>query len=206
MVSVLVVFAWLGAGEAQAGMIETDGLKPWEVCALCHNLNGIGRTARFPHLAGQRSAYIQKQLKDFRAGHRANDNGQMVTIVEAELSTDNVSKVADYFASLAPPEPVESDAGSEDLAEGKRLFHKGRPAGGLPACAVCHGASKPEIAYAPHLTAQHARYVAKQLDDFKSGARKNDATGTMARIAAQLSDRDIKNIAAYVASQRRGRP
>jgi cytochrome c553 len=31
--------------------------------------------ARFPKLAGQRPAYIVKQVRDFRDGQRSNDGG-----------------------------------------------------------------------------------------------------------------------------------
>lgn len=189
--------------RASAGMIETESLKPWEVCALCHNLNGIGRTARFPHLAGQRAAYIRKQLKDFRAGHRTNDNGQMVSIVEAELSEANIPVVAEYFASLAPPVPKEGDVAAKKVARGKSLVETGDPAAKIPACATCHGAVKPAIAYVPHISAQHAAYLAKQLSDFKSGARNNDKTRTMAGIAARLSEADIESVSAYLAAQQR---
>lgn len=189
--------------QAGAGMIETESLKPWEVCALCHSLNGISRTARFPHLAGQRAAYIRKQLKDFRAGHRANDNGQMVSIVEAELSEANIPVVAEYFAALTPPLPKASDVADKKIAQGKSLFEAGDPDAKIPACATCHGTAIPAIAYAPHLSAQHAGYVAKQLSDFKSGARTNDKTGTMAGIAARLSAADIENVSAYVAARQR---
>lgn len=186
-----------------AGMIETEGLKPWEVCALCHSLNGISRTARFPHLAGQRAAYIRKQLNDFRSGHRANDNGQMASIVEAELSEANIPVVADYFAGLAPPIPQDGDLAADRIARGKSLFETGDPEGKIPACATCHGTAIPSIAYAPHISAQHAGYVAKQLSDFKSGARTNDTTGTMVGIAVRLSDADIESVSAYVAAQQR---
>jgi len=189
--------------RASAGMIETESLKPWEVCALCHNLNGIGRTARFPHLAGQRAAYIRKQLKDFRAGHRTNDNGQMISIVEAELSEANIPVVAEYFASLAPPSPKADDVAAIKIARGKNLVETGDPDAKIPACATCHGAVKPAIAYTPHISSQHADYLAKQLTDFKTGARNNDKTGTMVTIAARLSEADIESVSVYLAGQQR---
>ena len=44
-------------------------------------LDGISATAKFPKLAGQKKAYIEKQLSDFLAGNRTNDGGQMASIV-----------------------------------------------------------------------------------------------------------------------------
>ncbi len=66
-------------------------------------------------------------------------------------------------------------------------------------CASCHGEDgnsfNPEW---PKLAGQHAKYLVKQIKDFKSGARKNDM---MAPMAQALSDQDAENVAAYFASQ-----
>ena len=49
----------------------------------------------------------------------------------------------------------------------------------------------------PNLAGQKEAYLAKQLKDFKSGARKDPI---MAPMAMGLSDEDVANIAAYYAS------
>ena len=127
----------------------------------------------------------------------------MTAIVEAELAETDIQVVADYFAALAAPPPTPADAPAASLARGQALFERGAPDAGIPACASCHGATDPEIAHAPHITAQHPDYVAKQLADFKSGARSNDATDTMPRVAGRLSDADIASVARYVATRQR---
>ena len=51
-------------------------------------------------------------------------------------------------------------------------------------CAACHGVEGLSVASAnPHLAGQHAEYVARQLDHFKSGLRKNAVTPGDLRIA-----------------------
>jgi len=64
-------------------------------------------------------------------------------------------------------------------------------------CAVCHGidgiAKLPE---APHLAAEQATYIIKQLKAFKSGERKHEQ---MSIIAESLSDADMADIAAWYA-------
>jgi cytochrome c553 len=66
-------------------------------------------------------------------------------------------------------------------------------------CAACHGADgNSSNAAWPSLAGQHASYLYKQLTDFKEG-RRNDAT--MIGMVAQLTDEDMKNIAAYFESQ-----
>jgi cytochrome c553 len=67
------------------------------------------------------------------------------------------------------------------------------------ACAGCHGADGNGGADPtwPKLAGQDADYVAKQLADFKSGARKNPI---MQGMAGGLSAQDMQDIGAYYAS------
>lgn len=65
-------------------------------------------------------------------------------------------------------------------------------------CAVCHGtdgmSQHPE---APNLAGQVEMYVAKALEDFKSGKRSNEM---MTVVTKDLSDAEIANLAAWYAS------
>ena len=65
-------------------------------------------------------------------------------------------------------------------------------------CSACHGADgiSPFPTY-PNLAGQHAAYLNKQLNDFKSGAR-NDPM--MKGMVASLSEADMADLAAYYAS------
>ncbi|MEW6678176.1 MAG: c-type cytochrome [Pseudomonadota bacterium] len=66
-------------------------------------------------------------------------------------------------------------------------------------CAACHSAdgNSTNPIY-PSLAGQHPEYIAKQLTEFRSGARRN---ATMAPNAAKLSDDDILNLAAHYSAQ-----
>ncbi len=66
-------------------------------------------------------------------------------------------------------------------------------------CAGCHGADGNGGADPlwPKLAGQDADYIAKQLADFKSGARKDPI---MAGMVANLGKTDMKNIGAFYAS------
>lgn len=66
-------------------------------------------------------------------------------------------------------------------------------------CAACHGpdGNSPSGQF-PNLAGQGAPYLLKQLHDFKSGARVN---AIMQGQVANLSDQDMKNLAAYFSSQ-----
>jgi cytochrome c553 len=68
-------------------------------------------------------------------------------------------------------------------------------------CAGCHGVDGNSAApNFPKLSGLDAQYTAKQLADFKSGARKDPV---MAGMAAGLSKKDMDDLGAYYASQKR---
>ncbi len=66
-------------------------------------------------------------------------------------------------------------------------------------CAGCHGADgNSALEINPSLAGQNEKYIAKQLRDFKSGARVN---ASMSPMANMVSDEDIEHVAAFYASQ-----
>jgi cytochrome c553 len=83
-----------------------------------------------------------------------------------------------------------------DAAKGQEIAGK--------VCAACHGPDgNSPLAANPSLAGQHAEYIYKQLGNFKSKDGKPAERGNaiMAGMAAPLSDDDMKNVAAYYASQ-----
>lgn len=66
-------------------------------------------------------------------------------------------------------------------------------------CASCHGAdgNSPAPNF-PKIGGQYRTYLAKALNDYKSGNRKDPV---MAGMAANLSPADIENLAFYYSSQ-----
>ncbi len=67
-------------------------------------------------------------------------------------------------------------------------------------CVACHGAggAAPISPQYPILAGQHADYLAQSLQQYQNGQRKN---AIMTGLAAGLSEQDIKDLAAYFASQ-----
>jgi len=77
-------------------------------------------------------------------------------------------------------------------------------AGEATAGAICAGCHMPDgnsvVDMFPKLAGQHAQYLAKQLNDYKSGARQD---ATMTGMAATLAtEADIANVAAFFASKK----
>jgi cytochrome c553 len=67
-------------------------------------------------------------------------------------------------------------------------------------CVACHGAGGNSSMPAwPNLASQGSAYIARQLKAFKSGERKNPI---MQAQAANLSDADIADLAAYMSAQK----
>ena len=63
-------------------------------------------------------------------------------------------------------------------------------------CASCHGTAGEGGLSTPRLAGQPAAYLAKQLEDFRSGLRHNES---MAFVARALSNEDIAKLARYYA-------
>ena len=83
-------------------------------------------------------------------------------------------------------------AAKPDLAKGEASYGA--------VCASCHGADGNSGSPAnPKLAQQHPEYLAKQLQEFKSGKRAN---AIMSGMSASLSDQDMKNIGAWLGSQK----
>jgi len=191
----LIAIAFLSISPAPlwAGMIDKEGVEPYEICALCHGLNGNSHIAKFPKLGGQSSLYIQKQLRDFLSRHRENDGGQMASIV-TEITLEDIPIVAKWFANQPAPEPAEAD---EFAKTGEGLFDQ-------LDCAKCH-AGKTQSPLIPQLGAQHKRYLEKQMIDFREGDRTNDMGAVMQKMMKPLSEADISALASYLASQPRAK-
>ncbi|MCC4263371.1 cytochrome c [Oceanimonas baumannii] len=79
------------AGNAEAGKAKSA------VCAACHGADGISQMDIYPNLAGQKAAYLVKQLKAFKAGER---NDPMMAPMAMPLSDQDMEDLAAYYAGL----------------------------------------------------------------------------------------------------------
>ncbi len=173
--------------------------KAWSednVCKECHNPDGNSTVAEYPRLGGQQAAYLYKQLRDFRDGRRRNVIMQALT---QDLGDRELADVAAHFSV----QPVMKGAAPVANPLGRRLFEEGDPARNIPACAGCHGthgkgqALSAGQAY-PAIGGQHRFYLRGQLQDWRSGTRRNSPDGVMNQIAKPLGDADIEALADYL--------
>jgi len=87
-------------------------------------------------------------------------------------------------------------------AAGAAIAAQGNPEAGKQKssmCAGCHGIDMyrtafPEVYSVPKLGGQHAAYIAKALQEYKSGDRNHPS---MRAIAASLTEQDMADLASY---------
>lgn len=88
----------LGEQVYRAGNLETKV----PACTGCHSPKGMGNApAGFPRLSGQYADYIEKQLKNFRSGERANDGeARIMRTIAEHMSDAEIKAVSAYIAGL----------------------------------------------------------------------------------------------------------
>lgn len=183
------------ASVAVAGGDAVAGKTKATLCIGCHGADGNSSNPDWPSLAGQGEAYLTKQIIDFKSGDRKD--GTMNAMV-GNVSEADAADIAAFFASNKAKGGA---AAKEAIAAGQKLYRAGDAKRGIAACASCHGptgAGNPAAKF-PALSGQHAKYTAKALKDFASGARSNDPNSMMRDVAGKLNDNDIKAVAEYIA-------
>jgi len=79
------------AGDAEAGKGKSV------MCAACHGAAGVSAVPTYPNLAGQKEAYLAKQLKDFKAGRRNDPTMKGMVMMLSDTDMDNL---AAYYAAM----------------------------------------------------------------------------------------------------------
>jgi len=187
-----------GAANLEAGkaiVLQGNG-KASTACVACHGQQGEGNAqASFPLLAGLDSGYLTKQLGDFKRGSRKD---AVMTPIAKALTETEIDDVSAYFASQRTRPAAKTTALS---ARGERIALSGLWEKSIPACMSCHGPGGRGVgAHFPALAGQHASYIAKQLNAWRSGTRANDPQGLMKGIAARLPASDVAAVSAYLAN------
>ena len=165
-------------------------------CATCHGPQGRSIAPKFPRLAGQSADYIAAQMKNFKA-HTRGDADALAYMwgMAAPLEDDQIAGLAQYYSAQRPGPGEASDAGA--MSRGRAVYAEGVAAGGVPACATCHGANAAGVGAFPRLAGQSAQYLLKQLNAFHTNTRD---VAVMHGVTTGLSADNMKDVAAYLAS------
>jgi cytochrome c553 len=156
-----------------------------EKCASCHGDDGNASVAANPGLAGQHDDYLITSMQGYLDGTRDDP------MMKASLKSFDLSQIEDiaYFYAAAIPAAAAAPG-------------KGDPLAGMAVaapCASCHGAdgnsTDPKN---PRLAGLSAKYLIAAIEQYKDGTRKHIV---MHDKVLALRDEDVKNVAAYYASQ-----
>ena len=83
--------AALADGDVAAGRIVAN------ICGVCHGLDGIAKVPDAPHIAGESTFYLERQLENFRSGERTH---LQMTTIAAGLSDEDIENVAAYYSAI----------------------------------------------------------------------------------------------------------
>ncbi|MEW6728427.1 MAG: c-type cytochrome [Pseudomonadota bacterium] len=182
-------------GDAAAGAAK------YTTCAACHGANGEGSGA-FPKLAGLSASDVEGKLKKYRAGEQLGPMTSMMAPNAASLSDADIANLAAHIASFggaaaapaaapAPAAAAPAAAAAGDVAAGKTKF---------AACASCHGMNGEGQGMFPKVAGQSAADLTAKLKKYRAGETVGPNSAMMAPNAAALSDGDIADLSAYLAS------
>ena len=79
------------AADAAAGKAKAAS------CAGCHGAKGISAIPTYPNLAGQKEAYLLKQMKAFKTGSRKDPT---MNAMAAPLSDADMANIAAFYAGM----------------------------------------------------------------------------------------------------------
>ncbi len=193
----LALTALLMAPDLRAEGDVDEGRALSDTCIGCHGVAGYTNaypTYKVPKIAGQHAAFIVHALEAYRDGEREHP-----TMVGQSRGL-NDEEIRDIAAFLAAEKAEEKRAYPRARAVGNPS--RGEEVAGDRGCAACHGAdgNSPEGMQPPSpvLAGQYADYLYESLRQYKDGTRNN---ALMVGQVQNLSDRDMRDLAAFYASQ-----
>jgi len=154
-------------------------------CEKCHGEHGNSTTSGVPGLAGQQPRYLIIAVQEYL--HAEREKSPMHALLP-RLDRADLENVALYFASQSPatrPAPP-----------------WGNPLAGQPLSAVCGGCHGPNgvsrDSVTPTLASQDPVYLVKAIKAYRTTRKRPQ----MREYVAELSDKDVENIAAFYATQK----
>lgn len=166
-----------------------------QYCARCHGAAGQGDAgAVVPALAGQRFAYLVRQLANFAGAERDSTTMHHVATQPAINEPQSWVDLASYLNRLAPRTDNQTGTG-ETTPLGRGIFHE--------QCASCHGsdASGDKAGFVPSLRHQHYGYLNTQMHKLAEGYRHN-VDEELVLFMRSLDEREMRSTADYLSRLR----
>ena len=180
----------LSDDKARQAAIE-EGEDRAMFCTYCHGSDGNSLKPEVPNLAGQNAYYLLEQIEKFAT--RERDDFIMSPLAANFSPEDKVNIAIFYYSKPVKTQPISTI----NTAKGKSLFNS--------VCSSCHGALGHGNQKLARLAGQQAVYVTNVLKAFRNNANNPAAKAESKRkseiiesVAKNLSDEQIKSVAAYV--------
>jgi cytochrome c553 len=152
-----------------------------QTCNACHGANGRPISAEIPVIWGQQTAYMVKQIHDYRAKDRENP---VMTPLAATVKQEETRKAATYFtAKTWPAGHAAAGAASEPK--------------GMTVCKACHQPNFEGGLPAPRLAGQSYEYLLAAMKSFADETRTNSAD--MIRLMKMVRPEQRQEMARYLA-------
>ncbi len=166
-------------------------------CQKCHGLDGMGKGAKVPVIAGQRAVYLYRVLKAYQDRDRHNETMMHISSL---LNDDALESVAAYYANqtFEPQEKAEAPDTADTTIMEDDPFTGIRPT--IKKCSKCHGDTGNSTASGvPNLTTQSTEVFVAAMQAYADGSRNNRLMG---RFASKLDEQSMKELGLYYAVQK----
>jgi len=110
-------------------------------------------------------------------------------IIEVPENTEQTERLRNPRSAFIVYAPVGSLKKGEALAKAAQ-------------CGSCHGSDLKGLGPVPPIAGRSPSYMVRQMFDMQSGARKGEWTELMKPVVAKMSNDDLRDVAAFVASQK----
>lgn len=164
-------------------------------CASCHGPQALGDAKNVvPALAGQRQAYLIKELADFAELERDSSDMHKVAARTAVADPQAWADLSGYLSNLpAVRFPETGDGGGVEL--GEAIFQE--------QCASCHedDARGDDDGFIPSLRDQHYGYLVRAMRGIGASHRLN-IDADLARFLDSLDTDEITSVADYLSRLR----
>jgi cytochrome c553 len=158
-----------------------------QLCQSCHGEAGMPQQPDTPIIAGQNYYFLYVQLKDYKAGRRANEIMQGIA---ADLSKEEMQALAKHFSQQTWPRmPFQAD--DADVARAEQAAVAG-------ACTTCHlGNYHGNKSDVPRIAGQQPAYLERTTKEMKTKVRANNPF--MTTLLSTYDDADLAALAHWLA-------
>lgn len=176
------------AGVAAAGPEMEELLKP---CVSCHGMDGVGATAKTPHLNWQLPAYLIESMEILQSGGR---HTAVPKHIPKTMTREQIVAIAKFYGGNRTPR-LPQTVDSAKVAKGLELYRE--------RCGDCHldnGRSTDDKgAASPILAGQALDYLLAQERMYMSGKRRFATQADKAHKG--MTDADVEAVSHFFAGQ-----